>query len=149
MIHHKEHVRAAHDSLAKSDAYFAQGDVLQGSRKLWDAVAHAMSAIAQQRNWNYENRDAIRQVGVRLSDEAGDDGIILGLSMSESFYANSIYDYMEADDFDAYRPLAKKFVMEMLALADAYANTSDAAFADAAPANANADAAPVNAANAD
>ena len=44
----EEHVQTAQDFLVKSDNYFADGDVLQGSEKLWGAAAHALTAVAQQ-----------------------------------------------------------------------------------------------------
>ena len=59
-----EPVQTAQNFLVKSDAYFAEGDVLQGSEKLWGAASHAMIALAQQRGWRYGNHYAIRQAAL-------------------------------------------------------------------------------------
>ena len=45
----EEDVQTAQDFLTKSDGYFAEDDVLQGSEKLWGAAAHSVMAMAQER----------------------------------------------------------------------------------------------------
>ena len=70
-----EHVQTVQDFLTKSDSYFAEGDVLQGSEKLWGAAAHAVMAMAQERGWDFGSHYAIRQVALRLADEMEDERI--------------------------------------------------------------------------
>ena len=113
-----EHVQTAQDFLAKSDNYFAEGDVLQGSEKLWGAAAHALSAVAQQRGWKFGNRYALRQVALQLADELEDERISLGLGVAEKFHANYYHDFMEDSELDVNRPMAKRFIARMLALVD-------------------------------
>ena len=113
-----EHIQTAEDFLVKSDAYFADGDVLQGSEKLWGAAAHALTAVAQQRGWRYGNHVAIRQAALRLADEMEDERISLGLGVAEKFHANFYHDFMEDSELDMNRPLAKRFVERMLTLVD-------------------------------
>ena len=113
-----EHVQTAQDFLVKSDAYFAEGDVLQGSEKLWGAAAHALTAVAQQRGWRYGNHNALRQAALRLADEMEDERIRLGLLVAEKFHANFYHDFMEDIELDVNRPDAQLFVARMLALVD-------------------------------
>lgn len=113
-----EHVQTAQDFLRKSDGYFAEGDVLQGSEKLWGAAAHAMTALAQQRGWRYGNHNALRQVALRLADEMEDERIRLGLLVAEKFHANFYHDFMEDNELDVNRPDAQRFVERILALID-------------------------------
>ena len=113
-----EHVQAAQDFLVKSDAYFAEGDVLQGSEKLWGAASHAVMAVAQERGWPYGNHYALRQVALRLADEMEDERIRLGLLVAEKFHANFYHDFMEDIELDVNRPDAQRFVARMLALVD-------------------------------
>ena len=112
----EEHVQTAQDFLVKSDGYFAEGDVLQGSEKLWGAAAHALSAVAQERGWNFGNHYALRQVALRIADELEDERISLGMLVAEKFHANFYHDFMEDSELDVNRPSAQRFVERMLAL---------------------------------
>ena len=114
----EEHVQTVHDFLTKSDRYFAEGDVLQGSEKLWGAAAHALTAVAQQRGWRYGNHSALRQTALRLAEEMGDERISLELLVAEKFHANFYHDFMEDNELDVNRPVAQRFVERMLALVD-------------------------------
>ena len=113
-----EHVQTAREFLVKSDGYFAEGDVLQGSEKLWGAAAHAVMAVAQQRGWKYGNHYTLRETALRLADELEDERISLGLGVAEKFHANFYHEFMEDSELDMNRPLAKRFVMRMLAIVD-------------------------------
>ena len=113
-----EHVQTAQEFLVKSDGYFAEGDVLQGSEKLWGAAAHAVMAVAQQRGWKYGNHYTSRETALRLADELEDERISLGLGVAEKFHANFYHEFMEDSELDMNRPLAKRFVARMLALVD-------------------------------
>ena len=113
-----DHVQTAQDFLTKSDGYFAEGDVLQGSEKLWGAAAHAVMAVAQERGWDYGSHYAIRQVALRLADEMEDERISLGLGVAEKFNANLYHNFMEDSELDMNRPLAQRFVERILSLVD-------------------------------
>ena len=113
-----EHIQTAQDSLVKSDGYFAEGDVLQGSEKIWGAASHAVMALAQQRGWQYGNHYALRQAALRLADEMEDERISLGMLVAEKFHANFYHDFKEDSELDVNRPLARRFVMRMQALMD-------------------------------
>ena len=113
-----DHVQTAQDFLTKSDGYFAEGDVLQGSEKLWGAAAHAVMAVAQERGWDYGSHYAIRQVALRLADEMEDERISLGLGVAEKFNANLYHNFMEDSELDMNRPLAQRFVERILSLVE-------------------------------
>ena len=113
-----DHVQTAQDFLTKSDSYFAEGDVLQGSEKLWGAAAHSVMALAQERGWDYGSHYAIRQVALRLADEMEDERISLGLGVAEKFNANFYHNFMEDSELDMNRPLAQRFVGRILSLVD-------------------------------
>ncbi len=113
-----DHVQTAQDFLTKSDSYFAEGDVLQGSEKLWGAAAHAVMAVAQERGWDFGSHYAIRQVALRLADEMEDERISLGLGVAEKFHANFYHNFMEDSELDMSRPLAQRFVERILSLVD-------------------------------
>ena len=114
----EEHVQTARDFLVKSDNYFAEGDVLQGSEKLWGAAAHALMAVAEHRGWKYGNHYALRQVALMLADEMEDERISLGLGVAEKFHANFYHDFMEEAELDMGRAAVHRFVERILALVD-------------------------------
>ena len=114
----EEHVQTVHDFLTKSDAYFAEGDVLQGSEKMWGAAAHALMAVAQQRGWKYGNHYALRQVALRLADELDDERISLGLGVAEKFHANFYHEFMDDNELEVNRADVQRFVERVLALVD-------------------------------
>ena len=113
-----EPVQTAQDFLTKSDGCFAEGDVLQGSEKLWGAAAHAVMAMAQERGWDFGSHYAIRQVALRLADEMEDERISLGLGVAEKFHANFYHNFMEDSELDMNRPLAQRFVERILSLVE-------------------------------
>ena len=114
----EEHVQTARDFLVKSDRYFAEGDALQGSEKMWGAAAHSIMAVAQQRGWKYGNHYAIREVARRLADEYDDGQFISGFSVAEKFHANFYHEFMEDVQSDTDRPIVRHFVERVLALID-------------------------------
>lgn len=114
----EEHVQTAQDFLVKSNNYFEEGDVLQGSEKLWGAASHAVMAVAQERGWPYGNHYALRQVALRLADEMEDERIRLGLGVAEKFRANSYLNFMEDFQLEVDRPVVCRFVGRILALID-------------------------------
>ena len=113
-----DHVPTAQDFLTKSDGYFAEGDVLQGSEKLWGAAAHAVMAVAQERGWDFGSHYAIRQVALRLADEMEDERISLGLGVAEKFHANFYHNFMEEFQLEVDRPVVRGFVGRILGLMD-------------------------------
>ena len=45
----REHIQTARHFLEVAEEEFAAGDAIQGSEKMWGAAAHAVMAVAQQR----------------------------------------------------------------------------------------------------
>ena len=111
------HLRSARDFLTAADREFAAGDRLQASEKLWCAASHAMTAMAQRRNWPHGSHRALKRAAQRLADETGDDALDTGFAAAEKFRANSSYDFMEDFELDADRPTVTDFVERLLALA--------------------------------
>ena len=117
----QDRVQTAQVLLAAADSAFASGDNLGGSKKMWDAAASALKAVAQPRGWRCDSREDLLFAAERLSDETGDDLIMGGfIGPVLNFYYNATYDFMECeDDFDLTRELTRDFVARVLALIDA------------------------------
>ncbi len=113
-----EHVQTAQDFLVKSDNYFAEGDVLQGSDKLWGAAAHAVMAVEQERGWKYGNHYALIQAVEEIAEEQGDRAFRSDFGVAEKFHANFYHDFMEEPELEFSRSIAIGFVGRILALID-------------------------------
>ena len=56
----QNHAETAYEFLEDSNREFAGGDHLQASEKLWSAAAHAVMAVAQQREWLHRSHRALK-----------------------------------------------------------------------------------------
>ena len=111
-----DHVQTAREFLTAAGREFEAGDHLQASEKLWDAACHALTAVAQQRNWPHGSHRALKKAAQLLVDETGDMALLAGFVSAEKFHANFYHDFMEDFDLDADRPTVKDFVDRLMAL---------------------------------
>ena len=116
-MHTTDHLRIARESLAAADREFAAGDRHKGSKELWKAASHALTALAQVRNWPHGSHRALKQASRLLIDETGDLSLFAGFALAEKFQANSCYDFMEDFELDVDRPTVNDFVERLLTLA--------------------------------
>ena len=115
-MHINEHIQTALDFLAKSDRYFADGDRLQGSEKLWAAAAHAITAVARQRGWPYAGPDDLNRSVKRLADDLDEPLLSSWFASVKMFRDNVEFDYMEEFQLKSARPRARHFIDRMLSL---------------------------------
>ena len=114
----QEHIQTAREFMNRSDRYFAEGDVLQGSEKAWGAASHAVMALAQQRGWDFgSHRAMIRAVNL-IGEELGDRAYRAEFGVAEKFHANYYHGFMEEFQIEANRPIVRGFVQRILALTD-------------------------------
>ena len=115
-----EHRQIALDFLVASDEEFERGEVLQGAEKLWGAAAHAVMAIAQERDWAHESHRSLKNAVIRLSkaynDPLSQQGFLAGFLAAEKFHRHFYHDSMEDWERDADRPLVHDFVRRVSAL---------------------------------
>ena len=111
-----EHIQTALDFLAKSDRYFADGDRLQGSEKLWGAAAHAITAVAQLRGWPYAGPDDLNRAVKRLADDLDDEMLFLQFNVADTFRVNAEYGFMEDFQLEGDRQDVRLFIERGLSL---------------------------------
>ena len=117
-----EHAQTARDFLLAADIELADGELVQGSEKLWGAAAHAVIAVAQQRGWQHRSHRSMKNAVIRIADELGKENELLGdviraeFAAAEKFHRNYYHDDMEDYERDADRPIVHRFVHRMLAL---------------------------------
>ena len=114
----EEHVQTAQDFLVKSDNYFAEGDVLQGSEKLWGAAAHAVMAMAQERGWDYGSHYHLVQTVERVAEERNEEILVPQFGVAQKFHANFYHNFMEDFQLEVDRPVVHRFVGRILSLID-------------------------------
>jgi hypothetical protein len=112
----EEHVEIARIFLDESDTLFGEGDVLQGSEKVWGAAAHAMMAVAQQRGWPYDSHGSLKHAARRLSEEFADPSIGDRFAVAEKFGINSYYHDMEDFQIEGDQPRVRALVERLLTL---------------------------------
>ena len=61
--------------IIQADAELAAGDLLQASEKGWGAAAHAIKAIAQEREWRHDSHARLFGIVNRLVAETGESDI--------------------------------------------------------------------------
>ena len=112
-----DHIQTARDFLEKSDHYFAEGDELQGSEKMWGAAAHSVMAVAQQRGWPFGDHRSLRTAVRMLAQEQDDPYIEAAFGLAEKFHANFYHKFMQDYELDGDRPAIHHFVQRMEQLA--------------------------------
>ncbi len=112
----EEHIQTAQDFLERSDRYFADGDRLQGSEKLWGAAAHAVLAVARTRGRRLGSHSRLREMADTLSLEIGEPLISADFDSAERFHANYYHGYMTDYDIDIERPAVRRLVRRVLSL---------------------------------
>ncbi len=118
MLTQDGHAQAALDFLEKADRHYADNDQAQASAKLWEAAAHAVMAVASERNWPHANQTELRQAAGRLADEQDNQRIAVGFAITEKYLHDSSYLFMEDEEWTLDRPKVHNFVKWVLTLRD-------------------------------
>ena len=119
----QEHTQTALEFLDASDREFAIGERLQASEKLYGAATHIVTAIAQQRDWQYRSHRAMKNAVFRLEQEYNDPLILAGFLAAEDFHKNFFHNDMEEYEIEQERPVVHRFVSRMLALINEASST--------------------------
>ncbi len=114
----QDHAQTARYFLAESDREFAAGDHLQAAEKLYGAANHAVTAVAQQRGWQYESHRSMKNAIYQLEREHGDPFITAGFATAEKFHKHFFHDNMEPYELEGEKLVVHEFVARMLAMLD-------------------------------
>ena len=118
----REHAQTAREFLAASDREFSAGDDLQGSEKMYGAATHVVSAMAQQRGWQYRSHRAMKNAVFALEREYDDRFISSGFIAAERFHIHFFHQDMEDYEIELNRPVVHGFVTLMLQLLAEFAD---------------------------
>ena len=102
----EEHIQTALTFLDQSDKEFEANDILQGSEKLWGAVAHATIAIAKLRGWPTGSHRNMGRTADLLSEERNDKSFAAQFALAGVFH-RSFYGHDYFDPFEEINPLER------------------------------------------
>ena len=75
----------------------ARGDRLQASEKIWGAVAHAIKALADQREWPYLIHQDAGVITTYVAQQVGNDDIETYFAAVENLHRNFYEDVWDLD----------------------------------------------------
>ena len=107
------------DWLAETEAAFAGGDNMAGSRRLWEATRAAIAALAIRRGLAWETEQDMFRLMVQLDQEAGGGYAYMGrFGVAQSFRDN-VEGVLRWDDweFEYCRPAVERLVAGLTEMA--------------------------------
>lgn len=87
---------------------------MQGAEKLWGAAAHAIMAVAQEREWPYKSHRSLKNAAIKLANEREDPLIEAHFAVAEKCHIYFYHGIMEEWELHADRRLARDFVQRVL-----------------------------------
>jgi hypothetical protein len=120
MMQTQEQLKTAQDYLDAADREFENGNAVAGTERLWDAITHTLTAIADAKGWSYDAGDLFPVVQ-KLADGDGQVGDILkgkySAAKSHPGLVRAEYFRFEYGDTHRARRLTREFIDTVLALA--------------------------------
>ena len=99
-----KHTRLAEQLLADARREIADGDLVQGSEKLWGATSQAIKAYCASRRLPHGKYAQRRHAVFQLADDLNNPFVRVTFGVAESCHANFYNDWMEQEHLDGYLP---------------------------------------------
>ena len=103
-----------------ADQHFEDEEPLLAYENLWNAAAHALTAVADARGWPTDDPQDLKSASDRLANEASDHHLRHQFAVAQQFRAKFNYGFVERHQLADYCRLMREFVDRMLALLDGY-----------------------------
>ena len=103
-----------------ADRHFEDEEPLLAYDNLWNAAAHALTAVSDARGWPAGDLQDLRVNAERLANEASDHHLRHQFAVAQQFRARFNHGFVERHQLADYCRLMREFVDRMLALLDAY-----------------------------
>ncbi len=111
----QDHARAALRLLEDADREFGKCNIGETSEKLWEAASNAIKAVCVRRGWQHEEYTHFREAMQLLLEETGDKSLYTGFRIA--YNGHLFVGSMDDDDVDTDRPVVRRFVDQLLAVA--------------------------------
>ena len=99
-----KHTRLAEQLLADARREIADGDLMQGSEKLWGATNQALKAYCASHRLSHSKYRHRRNAAFQLADDLNNPFVRATFGVAESCHANFYNDWMEQEHLDGYLP---------------------------------------------
>ena len=99
--------------ITHAEIELAKGDRLRASEKAWDAVAHRIKVIADERGWEYTTHRQVYGIVERLADELENEELRTLFSAATSLHRNYYIDAVPIRQLE-YEISKVKQLLEML-----------------------------------
>ena len=106
----EKHTRLAVKLMEEARLQIADGELVQGSEKLWGAASQALKAYCASHSMPHGKYAQRRHAALELAEIRGDDSIRLAFKLAESCHANFYNDWMEQEDLDSHVGDIRTFV---------------------------------------
>ena len=103
-----------------ADQHFADEEPLLAYDNLWNAAAHALTAVSDARGWPSGDLQDLRTNAERLASEASDHHLRHQFAVAQQFRARFNEGFVERHQLADYCRLMREFVDRMLTLLDTY-----------------------------
>ena len=123
----RKELKTAQDYLDAADREFENGDALAGTERLWAAMTHTLTTVANEKGWAYDTDDLFPLIKKLAGTEEQVADVLEGIYLAgkgDPHRANAEYFRFEYGDTHFARRMAKEFINAVLALA---AQSSNAA----------------------
>ena len=102
-----------------ADQHFEDEEPLLAYDNLWNAAAHALTAVAEARGWPTGEPQDLKAASDRLANEASDHHLRHQFAVAQQFRARFNHGFVERHQLADYCRLMREFVDRMLTLLDA------------------------------
>ncbi len=120
MILTQHTAQAAQAFFDAADQHFEDEEPLLAYDNLWNAAAHALTAVSDARGWPAGDLQDLRTNAERLASEASDHHLRHQFAVAQQFRARFNEGFVERHQLADYCRLMREFVDRMLAMLDAY-----------------------------
>lgn len=108
------YTRLAETLMNQAGREIADGDLVQGSEKLWCVASQALKAYCASHRMPHGKYAQRRHAALELAEKRGDEAIRLAFKLAESCHANFYNDWMEQEDLDSHLADIRTFVDKVL-----------------------------------
>lgn len=117
----EEHIATARTFLAQSVREFLNGDILQGSEKLWGAASHATLAEATKEGWPTNSHRDLVNASRRIAEEHNEPILAAEFSVARgfhmNFYGKGFNPFRETDAMEYDREMVAHYVLRVSEIA--------------------------------
>jgi hypothetical protein len=120
MMQTQEQLKTAQDYLDAADREFENGNAVAGTERLWDAITHTLTAIADAKGWSYDAGDLFPVVQKLAERDEQVSYILEGIYAAAEGHPGLVraeYFRFEYGDTHRARRLTREFIDTVLALA--------------------------------